>query len=446
MLIFVANLTIYKHKLMLSGSVIVIGGGAAGMLAAISAAKEGTDVTILEKMERLGRKVRITGKGRCNITNTKPWSEFSTHIHPKNNFFRPAFYNFSNSDTVSFFESIGLKTVTERGDRVFPQSGVASDVVDALTAEIERLGVRILLKTQVTDISVNNGVVNEVIAVTDTKSAKIRKVFNPSALIIATGGLSYPATGSDGDGYSFAQKSGHNITDCTPSLTALMPVGYKRELDGLRLKNVELTLFIGSDQAQKEMGDLDFTNNGIEGSIGYKISRKAVKAIKSGNKCHLSLDLKPALTVEQLTERINRELNSGNNLQLITLLKKLLPEQLIPAFMLYTRLDRECFAFSRRGKSIEILVSSLKNWKIEIESFTSYERAVITAGGISLDDIFPKSMQSRVIPNIFFAGEVIDLDGDTGGYNLQIAFSTGYLAGKSAAWYLKSASETDSQI
>ncbi len=444
--IFVANLTIYKHKMMLSGRVIVIGGGAAGMVAAISAAREGAEVTILEKMERLGRKVRITGKGRCNITNTKPWSEFSTHIHPKNNFFRPAFYNFSNSDTINFFESIGLKTVTERGERVFPQSGVASDVVDALNGEILRLGVNILLKTRVTDISIENGTVNEITITTDTKSQDNSKTFKPSALIIATGGLSYPATGSDGDGYIFAQKSGHHINECTPSLTALMPVGYSKELDGLRLKNVELTLFIGSDQAQKEMGDLDFTNNGIEGSIGYKVSRKAVKAINSGNRCHLSLDLKPALSNEQLTDRLNRELNSGSDLQLKLILKKLLPEQLIPAFMLYTRLDRECFAFGRRGKSIETLVRSLKNWKMEIESFTSYERAVITAGGVSLDDIYPKSMQSRVVPNIFFAGEVIDLDGDTGGYNLQIAFSTGYLAGKSAAAYVRTILKQDSQI
>ncbi len=438
MLIFVANLAIYIYKLMLSGCVIVIGGGAAGMLAAISAARCGANVIILEKMERLGRKVRITGKGRCNITNTKPWSEFSSHIHPKNNFFRPSFYNFSNSDTVDFFESIGLKTVIERGDRVFPLSGVASDVVDALSGELERLGVSVLLKTRVTDLIIENGVVNEVTAIADTKSGKRQLRFNPSSLIIATGGLSYPATGSDGDGYALAAKSGHSIIECSPSLTALMPVNYNRDLEGLRLKNVELRLFIGPDLAQKEMGDLDFTNNGVEGSIGYKISRKAVKAIKSGNKCSLILDLKPSLTYEQLSDRINRELNAGGGLSLKMLLKKLLPEQLIVSFIIYTGLDKECFAVGRRGKTVEILVKSLKNWKMEIESFTSYERAVITAGGVSLDNIYPKNMQSRIVENLFFAGEVIDLDGDTGGYNLQIAFSTGYLAGKSAAGYLKS--------
>lgn len=446
MLIFAANLTIYLYKFMLSGSVVVIGGGAAGMLAAISAARNGANVTILEKMERLGRKVRITGKGRCNITNTKTWGEFSTHIYPKHNFFKPAFFNFSNSDTVAFFESIGVKTVTERGERVFPLSEKASDVVDALSSELERLGVITLLRTRVTGILTENGVVRELSAITETQTGKKQIILNPLAIIIATGGLSYPATGSDGDGYIFAEKSGHKINECTPSLTALMPAGYNWELEGLRLKNVELTLYIGRDPVQKEMGDLDFTNNGVEGSIGYKISRKAVKAIKSGNRCSLLLDLKPALSNEQLAARITRELNAANGISLKFLLKKLLPEQLISSFIAYSRLDNESISFGRREKTVEKLVKSMKCWAMEVESFTSYERAVITAGGVSLDDIYPKSMQSRVVPNMFFAGEVIDLDGDTGGYNLQIAFSTGYLAGRSAAGYLKSVSEQDSQI
>lgn len=423
---------------MLSGKVIVAGGGAAGMLAAITAARCGAEVTILERMERLGRKVRITGKGRCNITNTKPWSEFSTHIYPKNNFFKPAFFNFSNSDTIEFFNSIGLETVIERGDRVFPLSGVASDVVNALAGEIERLGVKVLYNTRVTELSIEHGLVKHISATVNNKSEILRKNIDLSALIIATGGLSYPATGSDGDGYILSEKSGHRIIECSPSLTALMPVSYNRELEGLRLKNVEITLLIGGDQAQKEMGDLDFTNNGIEGSIGYKISRKAVKAIKSGNRCSIVLDLKPALSNEQLAARVNRELNASGDLTLKMLLKKLLPEQLIGSFMTYSKLGSDCMAFGRRGKTVETIVKSLKNWKIDIESFTSYERAVITAGGVSLDDIYPRSMQSRVVPNLFFAGEVIDLDGDTGGYNLQIAFSTGYLAGKSAAGYIKS--------
>mgnify|MGYP000903251467 FL=1 len=226
----------------------------------------------------------------------------------------------------------------------------------------------------------------------------------------------------------------------------ILPVGYNRSLEGLKLKNVELTLYIDKDVAQKEMGDLDFTNNGIEGPIGFKISRKAVKAIKSGNRCFVVLDLKPALSEDQLAGRINRDLNVEGGISINQLFKKLLPVQLIPAFQIYTGLNNDSLALTKRSRTVETLVRSLKNWKIEIGSYTSYERAVVTAGGVSLDEIFPKSMQSRIVKNLFFAGEVIDLDGDTGGYNLQIAFSTGYLAGIASANFVKIVSEPDSRI
>ncbi|PKO98248.1 MAG: aminoacetone oxidase family FAD-binding enzyme [Bacteroidetes bacterium HGW-Bacteroidetes-8] len=422
---------------MKSRDVIVVGGGAAGMLAAISAAKSGAGVTLLEKMERLGRKLRITGKGRCNITNTKPWQEFSMHIHPKSNFFKHSFYNFSNEDTITFFESIGLKTVLERGERIFPSSGLASDVVNALTAEMERVGVEIILNTRVTDLTVAGQKVTEVVTI-NTKS-NIETKYCATTVVMATGGLSYPLTGSDGDGYVIAKNLGHKIEECFPSLTALMPKDYSKELEGLQLKNVEIALFIAGDEVQREMGELDFTNNGIEGSIGYKISRKAVKALINGNRCLVYLDLKPALTKDVLIERMRRELDLLHNPSINQLMRKLLPYELISSFLSFVNLPADPLKAPKREVTIKAIAASLKAWKMDIVTFTSYERAVITAGGVSLDEVIAKNMRSRLYDNLFFAGEIIDLDGDTGGYNLQIAFSTGYMAGLEAARVSKQA-------
>jgi predicted Rossmann fold flavoprotein len=410
--------------------IIVIGGGAAGIMASISAARSGAKVTLVEKMERLGRKLRITGKGRCNITNTKPWREFSTHIHPKNNFFKHSFYSFSNTDTISLFDSIGLTTIVERGDRVFPASGLASDVVTSLQEELSRLNVEVLLNSMVIDIVTESESVSEVLI--EDRLSGVRRGFKPEAVIIATGGLSYPLTGSDGDGHRIAQRLGHKIVECHPSLTALMPENYNTALEGLQLKNTEISLWVGKDLIQQEMGDLDFTNNGIEGSIGYKISRKAVKCLINGNRCSVSLDLKPAVDPYLLKERIKREVQQLNVKSLRYLLKKLLPSQAVEPFFSSLNLKNDSLKLSQ-DETIDILVTSLKCWKMEIVSFTSYERAVITAGGISLDEIVSKNMKSRMLSNLFFAGEIIDLDGDTGGYNLQIAFSTGYTAGREAA-------------
>ena len=416
---------------MKSRDVIVVGGGAAGMLAAISAAKSGAGVTLIEKMERLGRKLRITGKGRCNITNTKPWQEFSAHIHPKSNFFKHSFYNFSNDDTIAFFESIGLKTVLERGERIFPSSGLASDVVNALTAELDRVGVEVILNTQVTELKVAGQKISELVTF-NTKN-NIETIYCATTVVMATGGLSYPLTGSDGDGYIIAKNLGHKIEECFPSLTALMPKDYSKELEGLQLKNVEIALFVATDEVQREMGDLDFTNNGIEGSIGYKISRKAVKALINGNRCVVYLDLKPALTKDVLEERMRRELSVLHNPSINQLMRKLLPYELIGSFLSSVNLPADPLNEKKREASIKAIATSLKAWKMDIITFTSYERAVITAGGVSLDEVISKSMRSRLYDNLFFAGEIIDLDGDTGGYNLQIAFSTGYMAGMEAA-------------
>ncbi|MBP1670476.1 MAG: hypothetical protein H6Q22_48 [Bacteroidetes bacterium] len=420
---------------------VVIGAGAAGMLAALSAAEEGVSVLLLEKMEKAGRKIRITGKGRCNITNTKNWDEFSKHVYPKNSFFKPAFYNLSNSKTIALFEEIGLETIIERGDRVYPKSGQAKDVVDSLINRLNALGVEVRYNARVTDIKSTDGSVSEL--VWDENGT--RKSVSPKAVIVATGGLSYPTTGSDGDGYKFAGNLGHNIVSCFPSLTALMPKGYDSSLESLVLKNVTLKLYIGKDAVQEEFGDIEFTNNGLEGPLGLRVSRKAVKALLNGEKVFITIDLKPALSEVQLINRINREFDANGKIRITDLLPRLLPKQLIEPFMKHNKLLSGKILSSQLPGEIYPIIDSLKNWKLEIESFTSFERCVITAGGVSVNDIVSKNMSSRIIKNLYFAGEVIDIDGDTGGYNLQIAFSTGYLAGKSASHFILKSNNNSSE-
>ncbi|NTU94456.1 MAG: NAD(P)/FAD-dependent oxidoreductase [Bacteroidales bacterium] len=420
---------------------VVIGAGAAGMLAALSAAEEGVSVLLLEKMEKAGRKIRITGKGRCNITNTKNWDEFSKHIYPKNSFFKSAFYNLSNSKTITLFEEIGLETIIERGDRVYPKSGQAKDVVDSLVNRLNALGVEVRYNARVTDIKSIDGSVTELV----WEENGTRKSVSPKAVIVATGGLSYPTTGSDGDGYKFAGNLGHNIVPCFPSLTALMPKGYDSSLESLVLKNVTLKLYIGKDAVQEEFGDIEFTNNGLEGPLGLRVSRKAVKALLNGEKVFITIDLKPALSEVQLINRINREFDANGKIRITDLLPRLLPKQLIEPFMKQNKLLSGKILSSQLPGEIYPIIDSLKNWKLEIESFTSFERCVITAGGVSINDIVSKNMSSRIIKNLYFAGEVIDIDGDTGGYNLQIAFSTGYLAGKSASHFILKSNNTSSE-
>jgi predicted Rossmann fold flavoprotein len=424
-----------------SADIIVIGAGAAGLMAAAGAAgtMEGSGrVIVLEKMPRPGRKIMITGKGRCNFTNVKPWNEFSGHIHPKPNFLKPSFYNLSSEKMIDFFTEHGMESVVERGDRAFPVSHLASDVVDALVRAAENAGAELQCGKEVKDIT-------DDFAVACSDGSK----YTCSRLIICTGGLSYPKTGSSGDGYQWAKEFGHSIRPLFPSLTAIVPKGYKeggkghinrstplseagKMLCGNQLKNVSLTIFIDGNEAQSEFGDLDFTDGGIEGPIGFKVSRKCVNAIVNGSKVYVLLDLKPAVEPEDLTVRINTLWNEiskdKRNSQkpykdrFRILLTKLLPMSLIPAFVKYNP-----------NADHKTLAKALKNWKFEIEGYVGYERCVVTAGGVSLEEVTPKTLESRMIPGLYFAGEVLDLDADTGGYNLQTAFSTGYLAGISAA-------------
>ena len=435
-----------------SADIIIIGGGAAGLMAAAGAAgkfsadgREGK-VIVLEKMARPGRKIMITGKGRCNFTNVKPWNEFSGHIHPKPNFLKHSFYNLTSEGMIDFLERNGAETIVERGDRAFPASHLASDIVDALVRAAVSAGAEIQCGKEVSEITLSEGEF--------TIECSDGALYTCHKLIICTGGLSYPKTGSTGDGYSWARSFGHTIKPLFPSLTALVPRGYKEDspagelkghinrntiltetgesLCGNQLKNVNLSLYIDGNLAQEEFGDMDFTDGGIEGPIGFKVSRRCVNAIINGSKAYVMIDLKPAVEIEDLTVRVGclwneiakdkRNANKPYKDRFRLLLTKVLPMSLIPAF---TKLNP--------GVDHKSLAKTLKNWKFDIVGFVGYERCVITAGGVSLDEITAKTLESKLIPGLHFAGEVLDLDADTGGYNLQTAFSTGYMAGIAAA-------------
>lgn len=406
----------------------IAGGGAAGLFGAAVAAGRGLSVLLLERNERCGKKIAITGKGRCNLTNTRDWGEFSEHIHPSPNFFKSAFFGMSNRDTMAFFEQIGLPLTVERGQRVFPASMRAQDVTDVLLARLRQLGVSVCTGWRVVGASkVEYGACAPVFKVEAKCSASgSLRVFTARNLLLTTGGLSYPATGSTGDGYVLAESFGHRIVPCFPSLTALVPLNYDISLSGVSLKNVELSLYVNGNCVQTEFGEMDFTDDGIEGAAAIRLSRRAVAALDGKQKVFVSFDLKPALSCEQLRLRIIREAAAGTSVArggtagLKTLLKRLLPGALVAPFMR-----------ANKDLSYENLPERLKAWRFAIVSYVGYRRCVVTAGGVDLAGISPKTMGSKLVDGLYFAGEILNLDGDTGGYNLQIAFSTAALAAKS---------------
>ncbi|MBQ6082291.1 MAG: aminoacetone oxidase family FAD-binding enzyme [Bacteroidales bacterium] len=407
--------------------VLVIGAGAAGCIAAIKAAEAGASVALLEKNAKLGRKIMITGKGRCNITNAKKWSEFSSHLHPKPAFLKAAFHNFSNLDTIAFFESIGVETVLTRDDRVFPQTMSAATVVDALAAKLQQAGVKTVFSCEVNHVAKLENGHFEVTFLRDAGGKFASGKAYSRTVIVATGGLSYPATGSTGAGYEIAKDFGHTIKKTFPSLTALVPEHYDTRLVGIELLNVMVTLNVGRDVVACEFGDLQFTDGGLEGPLGFKISRKAVWALLNGDKVMVSIDLKPAVSPSLFAERVVRDAQQAGvtaanfNRKKESFLRKFMPQALIEPFVAGNEL------------TLDNLATKIKDWRLRIVDYVGYRRAVVTAGGVSLDEIVSKTMHSRNTEGLYFAGEVLDMDADTGGYNLQIAFSTGALAGKSAA-------------
>jgi predicted Rossmann fold flavoprotein len=409
--------------------VIVIGGGPAGLMAAGQAAGKGVRVLLLEKMEKPARKLRITGKGRCNVTNTKPWDEFSAHVYPNARFFRAAFYNFPNTALVDFFEQNGLALLPERGDRMYPASQNAWDVADTLLRWVKQQGVEIRCHAEVLQLKQAG---NRIEAV-DVKQNGDTETLTATSFVVATGGLSYPATGATGDGFRFAHDTGHALVPQRPSLVGVQVANHHPALCGLTLRNINLALVIDGSVSDEEFGELLFHETGVEGPVMLRLSRKAADAFLQHKKVTLALNLKPALPAPQLRQRVFREIVENRPYSVETFLRKFMPAQLIPAFAAAVGLIPSRSVSELRQAAIDKIVFFLQCWKMPVTGIQGYERAVVTAGGVSLDDIDHKTMRSRKVENLFFAGEVIDLDADTGGYNLQIAFSTGYLAGKMAA-------------
>ena len=502
----------------MKSDIVIVGGGAAGLMAAYAAATafastpSGGTVTVLEKMPKVGRKMMISGKGRCNFTNVKPWEDFSAHVRTNPNFVSPSFHNLDSDGMIALLRANGLRSVVERGDRAFPESHLSGDVVDTLVRACTIAGVRIVTGCEVRTIerapkggfllTCTLTTVKEFRPRPDAgdrrkgpqKPVRTETTVEPESylcqrLIIATGGLSYPGTGSTGDGLKWAEALGVPVTACLPSLTALVPEGYKEKdrplsdeireafarntpgggrkprrpisplpegypklpghieritpmtemgqaLNGNKLDNVNLSLYVDGQEVQSEFGDLEFTDGGLEGPIGFSVSRRAVQAIVNGQKVAVAIDLKPAVELERLDEDVHvrwQEVKDDPRSRGVAfqrlfriLLGKLLPWSLTLPFLR-----------SNPDVTINTLAGALKNWTFEIEGFVGFERAVVTAGGVDTDAIVAKTLEARDVPGLYFAGEVMDIDADTGGYNLQLAFSTGHQAGQSAALSLQ---------
>lgn len=408
--------------------VIVVGAGAAGMMAAGTAARNGHRVLLLEKMEKSGRKVRITGKGRCNVTNARPPEEFAGQVRTNAEFFSTAFAEFNNKATIRFFERLGVKLDVERGERVFPRSGKAWDIANALLEYCVDNGVKIVYDTRVTEIMTLNG---RVFGVRYRNKRGFERKEECPRVIVATGGVSYPATGSTGDGYTFAADLGHTVEPVRPSLTPLVSshpqIGY---LDGLLLKNIRAVLHIDGEPVREEFGELGFSERGIEGAVALRMSRDAVDALIDGRRVKLVVDLKPALTEEILHERIAREIAGMEPTEFFgELLRKLVPKPLVMPLAQELDIHSKNYVGKLTEEEITRLIKTLKGFTFPITDYAPFEYAIVTAGGVSCAEVNPYTMESLKVRGLYFAGEVLDLDANTGGYNLQIAFSTGRLAG-----------------
>ena len=413
--------------------VIVIGGGASGMMAAIAAKKNGNDVTLLEKNEKLGKKLFITGKGRCNLTNASDINSHMNNLMSNPKFMYSAFNAFDSDDIISLIEESGVKTKVERGNRVFPKSDKSSDVIKALKKQLDSLGVNIVLNYEVKDI-------------TKYDEFKINDEYTCDSLIIATGGLSYKSTGSTGDGYKWAKQFDHKTTKTYPSLVPFnIKEDYCKELQGLSLKNVKLKLLKEADWngerysglnedgiyqiVYEEMGEMIFTHFGVSGPLVLSASSFVADKMEDGYK--ISIDLKPALDEATLDKRILRDFDKYKNKNFNNSLNDLLPKKLIPIIIRLSGIDEYKKVNEITKEERQRLVGLIKNLEFNIDGLRGYDEAIITKGGIDVKEINPKTMESKKVPGLYFVGEVLDLDSLTGGYNLQLAWSTGYVAGNS---------------
>ena len=406
------------------GRVIVVGGGAAGMMAAISAADSGADVVLIEKNEKLGKKIYITGKGRCNITNESDVEDLLKNVRSNPKFLYSAFYTFDSYRMMDFLESEGLKVKTERGNRVFPESDKSSDVIRTLKKALEKRGVKILLNTKVNNIEIENGVCRGVVTQSGNRSDR----YAADKVIVATGGCSYQSTGSTGDGYRFAKEADIKVTKCYPSLVPFnIDSDIPKRLQGLSLRNVKMTLTDKGKVLYDELGEMLFTHFGVSGPL--VLSASTLVAGRDMSDVRISIDLKPALSNEQLDERILRDFSENKNSYFKNSLSRLLPSKMIPVIVEMSGIDEQKQVNNITKEERHELVSLLKGFTFKIDSLRGFNEAIITKGGVSVKEINPGTMESKKVKGLFFAGEVLDLDAVTGGYNLQIAWSTGYLAG-----------------
>ena len=413
--------------------VIVIGGGPAGMMAAITAVESGNKVILLEKMERLGRKLLITGKGRCNITSSLPIDDFIQNTPGNGQFLYSCFKNYTNQDIIQFLKSQGLEVKEERGNRIFPVTDKSLDVLDCFKKRLKELNVEIIYNTKVTEIIQKNEQEKLQVKTDDNK------LYDAEKVILATGGKSYSLTGSTGDGYKIVEKLGHTVTKIRPSLVPLECYDKKlcKALQGLSLRNVNIEFknIENNKVIYEDFGEMLFTHFGVSGPIilsgsAHLVRYKNIDELLSNKKIILKIDFKPALSEEKLDERILRDFSEFKNKQFKNSLEKLLPQKLIPIITEKSKINPDKKVNEITKQERKNIVKLLKNFELEISDFRPIDEAIITSGGINIKEIKPKTMESKLVPGLYFAGEIIDVDSYTGGFNLQIAYSTGYTAGK----------------
>ncbi|MBP3231250.1 MAG: NAD(P)/FAD-dependent oxidoreductase [Anaerovibrio sp.] len=408
--------------------IVVVGAGPAGMMAAIKAAENGASVVLLEKMKRAGKKMLITGKGRCNITNVAEVPELIKNIPGNGKFLNSCIRAFDNEDVQYFFNGIEVPTKVERGGRVFPVSDKAADVVDAMVLQLHELGVKLYTEVKVSEILVQG---NKAVGVKTDDGQK----FEAEAVILATGGSSYPGTGSTGDGYKMADKIGHKVVTPLPALVPLeLEEEWVKDLQGLSLRNVRVTLFADEKKITDIFGEMLFTHFGVSGPIILSLSRKTAQLLEEGSFVELMIDLKPALSFEQLDARVLRDFEKYQRKEMKNALKDLLPGRLIPPVLdgAYIEPDRMVNSITKEER--HRLINVLKGLLVTVTKTRPIAEAIVTAGGVDVKEINPKTMESKLIKNLYFAGEVVDVDAYTGGYNLQAAFSMGAAAGNWSVW------------
>ncbi len=406
--------------------VIVVGAGPAGMMAAGQAGLQGRSTLLIEKMGSPGRKLLLTGKGRCNLSNTAPIEETLRHFNKEGRFLKNAFYRFYNTELLDFFDSLNVPTVIQRGGRIFPLTESSKDVLSSLLSWTIKSGVELLTETSVTKLIIDAGKIQGI------KTS--RGVYYAPKIILATGGKSYPGTGSTGDGFALARLAGHIIQPLRPALVPLITAGKTaRQLQGLSLKNISLSVWTNNKKIDQLFGELLFTHFGLSGPVVLSLSRQIVIELEQNNPVEVSIDLKPALDFPVLDSRLLRDIQSLGKKQFSSLLEGLLPKKLIPICLDQIGIPREMKNSQISSAERNQLLSWLKvDFKFNVTGHKGFDQAIITAGGVNTSEIDPRTMESKITSGLYFAGEIINIDADTGGYNLQAAFSTGWAAGKSA--------------